>query len=193
MSDLPKLLLLGDSIRMSYQPHVTKLLDGKAEVVGPTDNCQFSLYTKSSIPRWVTQLGKPDIVHWNNGIHDAGHNPARSPVQIPLDDYIGNLRHIADHIRDNLTTKLVFATSTPPHPDKPWIDDGWSWKHGDIERYNEAAVTLMNELNIPVNDLYGVIRADVDNLISDDQLHLSPDGQKACAEKVVEAVMPFLE
>ena len=45
MSGVPKVLLLGDSIRMSYQPYVACLLDGKAEVIGPTDNCQYSLYT----------------------------------------------------------------------------------------------------------------------------------------------------
>ena len=48
MSDLPKVLLLGDSIRMSYQPLVAQLLEGRATVVGPADNCQYSLYTLSS-------------------------------------------------------------------------------------------------------------------------------------------------
>ena len=42
MSDLPRVLLLGDSIRMSYQPHVAELLAGRAVVVGPADNCQYS-------------------------------------------------------------------------------------------------------------------------------------------------------
>ncbi len=60
---------------MSYQPHVAELLAGVAEVVGPADNCQYSLYTLSSLNRWIVDLRNPDIVHWNNGIHDAGHNP----------------------------------------------------------------------------------------------------------------------
>ena len=94
MSSLKKVLLLGDSIRMSYQPFVSELLNGKAEVVGPADNCQFTLYTLSSIDRWINNLGQPDIVHWNNGIHDCGHNPDRSPVQIPIDIYQENLNHI---------------------------------------------------------------------------------------------------
>ena len=33
MTDIPKVLLLGDSIRMSYQPHVAQMLEGQAEVV----------------------------------------------------------------------------------------------------------------------------------------------------------------
>ena len=48
---MQRVLLLGDSIRMSYQPLVSELLAGRAEVVGPADNCQYSLYTLSSLPR----------------------------------------------------------------------------------------------------------------------------------------------
>ncbi len=44
MPKLPKILLLGDSIRKSYQLSVAEKLAGVAEVVGPEDNCQFSTY-----------------------------------------------------------------------------------------------------------------------------------------------------
>ncbi|PJB70057.1 MAG: hypothetical protein CO095_09350, partial [Armatimonadetes bacterium CG_4_9_14_3_um_filter_58_7] len=65
-SHVPRVLLVGDSIRVSYQPLVAELLAGKAEIVGPADNCQYALYTLSSIGRWIGELGAPDIVHWNN-------------------------------------------------------------------------------------------------------------------------------
>lgn len=103
---LPKLLLLGDSIRLSYQPLVADLLAGKAEVVGPRVNGRFALFTLTSLPDWIAELGRPDVIHWNNGIHDAGHHPKRRPVQIPLEDYAGNLRLTIEHIRGNLTEKL---------------------------------------------------------------------------------------
>jgi lysophospholipase L1-like esterase len=181
---MPKVLLLGDSIRMSYQPLVADLLADEAEVVGPDANGAFSLFTLTSIPGWIGQLGRPDVIHWNNGIHDAGYNPRRSPVQIPLVDYVGNLRSIIRHIRDNLTPWLIFATSTPPHPDKPFKDEEWAWKHGDIERYNEAALEVMDELKVPVNDLYALVSADLDTNICDDQLHLSETGKTLCADAV---------
>jgi len=57
----PKVLLLGDSIRLSYQPAVAKKLASVAEVVGPEENCQFASYTLSSLDRWIERLGKPDI------------------------------------------------------------------------------------------------------------------------------------
>jgi hypothetical protein len=46
-------LRLGESIRGSYQAPVTEILEGKAEVVGPADNCQYSLFTLSSLDRCV--------------------------------------------------------------------------------------------------------------------------------------------
>jgi lysophospholipase L1-like esterase len=191
---LPKVLLLGDSIRMSYQPLVADRLAGKAEVVGPAVNGQFSLHTLASLGHWFETLGTPDVVHWNNGIHDAGHNAMRSPRQIPLDDYVGNLGHIIQRIHENRTKHLIFATSTPPHPDKPFDPDtpNWSWKHGDIERYNAAAVEVMSKHNVPVNDLYRIVAADPDRMLDADQLHLSDEGKARCADAVVQAVSAYL-
>ena len=91
MAALPKVLLLGDSIRQSYEPVVCQKLSGRAEVVGPKENCQFSLYTLVSVSRWIEDMGKPEIIHWNNGLHDCGHCPGRRPIQIPPGVYIGNL------------------------------------------------------------------------------------------------------
>lgn len=189
---LPKVLLLGDSIRMSYQPLVAERLRGKAQVVGPSVNGQFSLFTLSALGSWIDELGKPDIVHWNNGIHDAGHNPDRSPVQIPLDDYVGNLRQIIRRVRGNLTDQLIFATSTTVHPDRPYHNAGWSWKQGDIERYNRAAIAVMNEHDVPINDLHAIVAGDFDAMLDADQLHLSQAGQTACADAVADAVSAYL-
>jgi len=190
---IAKVMLLGDSIRMSYQPLVADLLEGKAQVVGPRVNGRFSLFTLTSVPDWIGEFGKPDMIHWNNGIHDAGHNPKRRPVQIPLEDYGGNLRLTVEHIRGNITDKLIFATTTPPHPDMAFREDVWGWKQGDIERYNEAALRVMDEYSVPVNDLYSVIRADPDRLLDADQLHLSDEGKAICAQRVAGCVAEMLE
>jgi len=187
MSELPKVLLLGDSIRMSYQPIVAEKCAGWAEVVGPQENCQFSLYTLSSLNRWLGQSGTPNLVHWNNGIHDVGHNPARRPVQMPLDVYVGNLELILRQLRQTGAT-VVWATSTPVHPDRPFRDDQWAWRNEEIDQYNEAALELMRSQDVPVNDLHALVAADPDTLLDSDQLHLSAAGKEKCAEAVVEAI-----
>ena len=188
---LPKVLLLGDSIRMSYQPVVAELLADRAQVVGPAENCQFSLYTLSALDRWVRELGQADIVHWNNGIHDAGHNPARTPLQIPLDAYRAHIDLIAGRLLA-LTPHVVWATSTPVHPQRPFRDDTWSWRNGELEQYNRAALEVAARHSLPVNHLHALVWSNVDAYLADDQLHLSPEGIDQCAGAVVAAVERFL-
>lgn len=191
MAGLPKVLLLGDSIRMSYQAHVAGMLEGSAETVGPADNCEYSLFTLSSLGRWVAELGQPDAIHWNNGLHDIGHNPNRAPVQMPLEVYRANLAHILRELR-HLTPCIVWATSTPIHPERPFRDDAWSWRNEEIQRYNAAALELMGAEGVPVNDLHALVADNVGEYLAEDQLHLSEAGQVACAAAVAAAVRPFL-
>jgi len=191
MKHTPRVLLLGDSIRMSYQPIVVKALQGVADVVGPAENCQYSLYTLFSLERWLDQLGTPDIVHWNNGIHDAGHNPNRSPLQIPIEMYRLILEFILQRLQET-GAHIIWATSTPVHPKRPFVSEQWSWKNEEIEQYNSVALDLMKSRGIPVNDLHSIVKSDVDAYLSEDQLHLSEVGKNRCADAVVAAIRAYL-
>ena len=155
---------------MSYQAVVRRGLKGVADVVGPAENGQYSLYTLSSLARWLTQLGKPNIVHWNNGIHDSGHNPKRSPIQIPVDMYRANLEFILKQLLDT-GALVIWATTTPVHPDRPFRDDQWSWRNQEIDQYNSVAQSLMQEYGIAVNDLHAIVGSDPNLYLSEDQLH----------------------
>ena len=191
MPDIPKILLLGDSIRCHYQPHVANLLNGKAQVVGPSENHQTTLYTLSSLDRWIKALGNPDVIHWNNGIWDSGHNPSRSPVQIPIDMYRANLGLILKRLKA-LTPKVIWATTTPVHPDRPFLETAWSWRNGEISQYNGVARELMVSDGVPINDLHTLVWDNLCAFLSQDQLHLSEAGQKACAQAVSECVLACL-
>ena len=191
MPKKPKVMLLGDSIRMSYQPLAADILRDVAKVVGPSDNCQYSLYTLSSLQRWLDELGRPDIVHWNNGIHDAGHNPSRSPVQMPLDMYSNNVAFILQQLLET-KARVIWATTTPVHPARPFYDDQWTWTNEEIDRYNTAALEIMKRFQVPVNDLHSIVMSDVDRFLSEDQLHLSEEGRQKCAEAVAAAIRPFI-
>ncbi len=191
MTARPKVLLLGDSIRMSYQPLVTEMLKDTADVVGPDDNCGFTLWTLHSIERWLGEAGAPDIVHWNNGIHDSGHNPERSPVQIPLQTYATTIEYLLQTLRA-AGGKVIWATTTPVHPDRPFDTDQWAWRNEEIDEYNAAALEIMNRYGVPVNDLHAVVAADPDTYLREDMLHLSDAGMQQCAEAVTDAVRSVL-
>jgi hypothetical protein len=189
---LPRVWLLGDSIRMSYQPLVTELLAGRVEVVGPADNCQYALYTLTSLDRWHDELGPPDLVHWNNGLHDLMHHTLRWPVQMPLEGYVANLGHILPRLRA-LTPRLIFATSTPVYPGglvRP--NPVQTFHNADVEQYNRAAVELMAREGVVVHDLYQVVWAQYGAYLAADQVHLTSAGQRAAAQAVTVAVLAGL-
>ena len=66
---LPKICLLGDSIRMGYAPYVTEILKDKAQIFSPKENGSDSINLLKYLHLWV-QVEKPYIVHLNCGLHD---------------------------------------------------------------------------------------------------------------------------
>jgi lysophospholipase L1-like esterase len=176
---------------MSYEGIVKNKLSDKAQVIGPQDNGQFSLYTLASLDRWIDNLGKPTIVHWNNGLHDCGHNPMRNPVQIPIEMYISNLKFILDYLK-RLTPHVVWATTTPVQPDYPFRNDGWYWQNEEINQYNQASIELMSKYDVPINDMHKLVFDNIDQYLCEDKLHLSELGQEACANSVLEAICTSL-
>ncbi len=191
MSDLPKVLLLGDSIRMTYQPLVAEALAGRAEVVGPEENGEHAQLTRANLDRWLEELGRPDVVHWNNGIHDIGHKDGREPKQFSLAEYLDNLKAILARLRET-SAKIIWATTTPVNSEGPLQAKPWTWWNDQIDRYNAAALELMEGQGLPITDLHAVVWADRDRYMSEDKLHLSPDGEARCAEEVVKAVSAWL-
>jgi lysophospholipase L1-like esterase len=185
-----RILLLGDSIRMSYQPKVKELLADTADVCGPEENCQFALYTLSSIDRWLAEFINPDIIHINLCLHDSGHNPKRQPHQLPIDMYIGNLRFILDRLFET-KAKVIWATTTPVHPKRPFLRTEWSWRNQEVSEYNAQALDLIKQYNIPVNDLGSIIWSHIDEYLAADMIHLNEKGIEHCAIAVVESIRKY--
>ena len=180
-------LLLGDSIRLGYQPAVAELLEGAARVAGPEDNCRFALYTLWHVHQWVGCCGKqPDVIHWNNGIWDI-HTHLRdgSSVSTPT-EYVRTLRRVLRELRALCPgTPIIFATTTAVNDLHPFV------KNAEIDRINAAARLLMEEEGVPVNDLNAVTREDP-AMICGDFLHLSEAGYRVAAKAVAAAVRPYL-
>src|SRR5258708_5818862 len=66
---LPRVLILGDSISIGYTLPVRKLLEGKANVHRPADNCGPSNSGLLLLDKWLGD-GKWDVIHFNFGLHD---------------------------------------------------------------------------------------------------------------------------
>ena len=66
---MKKVILIGDSIRMGYQPTVQQALLNQAHVWVPQENGGTSTNVLAHLDEWILSH-RPDIVHLNCGLHD---------------------------------------------------------------------------------------------------------------------------
>jgi dienelactone hydrolase/lysophospholipase L1-like esterase len=188
--ELPRIALIGDSIRLGYAPRVAQRLAGKAVVVSLPENGGDSTNVLSHLEEWVIQQ-KPDVVHLNCGLHDLKRSRKGGRYQVQLDVYEENIRRIVARIREKTDAALVFADTTP-------ILDGRHAGRGadfdrtetDVRRYNTAAVAVMNKLGVPVNDLHWVVEQEgPETLLGPDGTHYTAPGYDRLAEAVADCVL----
>ncbi len=180
-----RILLLGDSISMGYRGYVREALEGRAEVAFFEENGRFSNYTLHMLNQWIRQNGAPDIVHWNNGIWDLTVEPPLDGNFTPLPEYVAHLRRIIRLLRRVGTSAVVFATTT-------YAKDRAEQPPEETDRFNAAALAVMREERVEVNDLGALVKANLDAFLCDDRLHLNEAGYRACAAQVVQVLEKYL-
>lgn len=181
-----KVMLIGDSIRLSYQERVKAILGDRASVQGPADNCRFSSYTLFGLANWVPD-DDYDVIQWNNGQWDACYMPD-GRIHTPLTEYLDLQKRIAG-ILGRKARRLIFATTTPVHADQFATALVNGRKNEDIAAYNSAAARELAALGVEINDLNGPVAADVNAYISADKVHLTPAGVDLCAGLVSAAIL----
>lgn len=179
------ILLLGDSIRMQYQPKVAEILGSEHRVFGPEENCRFSSYLLNSLRFWLPELPAPDIVQFNCGLWDMGDDYQEGRHFILPDLYRENCTRICRVLR-KITGKpelpLVIATTTPTlHAD-----------HREIGIYNGILKEVAAAENARVNDLYPVIDANREELIGPDHIHLTEKGTGLVAARTAEVLREII-
>jgi lysophospholipase L1-like esterase len=188
---LPKVVLVGDSIRMGYAPLVAKALDGKAIVVSPAPNGEDSGNVLRNLDEWVIQE-KPDVVHINAGLHDLKLKD--KSYQVPLAEYEKNLETILERIRKETKATVIFATTTPI------VDElhaqrkaGFDRFEADVQKYNIVAASIMKQAGVPINDLHRLVESGGKaRLLGGDGTHYTPEGYERLAAAVTQSVLRSL-
>jgi lysophospholipase L1-like esterase len=188
---VPKVVLIGDSIRMGYAPLVAKRLEGKAIVVSAKPNGEDSGNVLKNLEEWVIKE-KPDVVHINAGLHDLKLKDGT--YQVPLAEYEKNLKTILERIQKETHAKIIFATSTPIldnlHAQRK---AGFDRVEADVQRYNTAAVAVMTQAGVPIDDLHELVEAGgKEKLIGPDGTHYTPAGYDALAAAVTNSILRSL-
>lgn len=181
--------LIGDSIRMGYLPYAQNALLGEATLISPEENCRYTQYTYTNLASWKSMFPVPEnvnLIYWNNGHWDIAHWDGDAESLNSVEQYTGMLQRIYHRLRCYFPkAKIVFATTTPANPNgimgvNPRTNE-------EIRQYNQAAIHLMDKLNVFVDDLYGFL----ENWSADDYsdyAHLTDNGFHLLGEHVAEVI-----
>ena len=187
-AELPKVLLIGDSIAGYYAPYVQREMANRAKVVvvqrkakkpdGSTVNAMEEMDEWLASDNWA-------VIHFNWGLWDivgvAGSKTGEN--RVPIEKYGSNLRALVAKMK-NTGASLVFATTTPvPSPD---VDS--HRKPADVILYNAVAVKIMEESQIHVDDLYSLALPRLAEIQFPSNVHFFEKGSQYLGKRVVGAI-----
>ena len=175
-----KITCLGDSIRIQYVPVVKELLGEDYEIFAPEGNCRFAKYTLRGIFDWKKDMHGSRIVHWNNGLWDIC-NLFGDGLFTSEEEYVDNMLRIARILKAEHEV-VIFATTTPVSEKNQYN------KNSDIKRYNDILVPKLQEMGILINDLYSAVAENIDEYISEDNIHMSESGIALCARLTADCI-----
>ena len=186
---MKKVLLLGDSIRMGYDDYVKEELKECEVIYDKDDNGRFITYTIWMFSDLYDKYGPFDVVHFNTGYWDMNRSDIDNIPQTPIEDYIYNLKRLINMIKSRGAIP-IFATTTPIY-DTPIQDGNYmptNYKNEWVKEYNKAALKLMKQEGVMVNDLYSLMYQENRFAKVYDSLHLTEDGYRKCAKQVANCI-----
>jgi dienelactone hydrolase/lysophospholipase L1-like esterase len=188
-TDLPRVVLLGDSIRQGYAPLVAKKLAGQAVIVSPP-GVGDSAWLLANLEKFAL-TEKPALVHFNAGLHDLKLGRAGKTHQVEIAVYKKNLEEIVARLRKGSSASIVFANTTPIHDERhAKRKAAFDRFEADVARYNAAAEGLMRSLGVAVNDLHTIVeRGGVGKLLGGDGTHYTAEGNEVLATAVADCVL----
>ena len=166
-TNLPRVLLIGDSITRGYYPAVEKRLAGKAYVARLTTSAFLS------DPMFIQQITlvldntQFDVIHFNNGLHGWQYSEADYRKAFP--DFLATLQKHAPN------AKLIWATTTPHKPatNAPPAPAA-SGTDARVVARNAIALEFVTAKKISVTDLYAPVRGRAE--LYSDGVHFNKEG-----------------
>ena len=196
--DLPRVLLVGDSISIGYTVSVRENLKGKANVLRIPTNAGHTGMGMKNLSKWIDpKNGKWDVIHFNWGLWDLCYRNPESKTQGNRDKVNGTLTHTPEQYAQNLEklvqqlketgATLIFATTTP-------VPEGEAGrKVGDDVIYNDAAKSVMKKHCVAINDLHAVMAPVLDQyIVAKGNVHFTPEGSKLLGKQVARVIEEHL-
>lgn len=189
--DLPRVLLIGDSICVGYQETVSQELAGKAHVAMCASSSALGDPLLLDQIKLLLTNYPVDVIHFNVGLHGWYSSE---------EDYRKELPKLLEILQKNApNAKLIWATTTPMRPDPK--NDG---KNRRIERRNQAAADVMAGQGVAVDDLFGLVQEMAKDAASkaaskkqqgpwrDDGIHYLPEARTLQGKQVAKSILEVL-
>lgn len=177
--NLPRVLLIGDSITRAYYREVEKRLEGRAFVA------RFTTSRSVGDPALIKEINavlsqtKFDVIHFNNGMHGWGYSEKEYETHFP--EFVEAIRADAPKAR------LVWASTTPVRTARKL--DELDARTERVKARNAIAARYVGVQKIPINDLFSLAKVEH---FSDDGVHFNAQGSALQAEHVAAAITALL-
>ena len=182
-TNLPRVLLIGDSIARDYYPEVEKRLAGKAFVGRLTTSRFVADPVLLKEIESVLSGAEFDVVQFNNGMHGWQHSEAEYRKAFPK--LIKTIRAHAPK------AKLLWATTTPLRNGKDvTYDTKAEYSDERIATRNAIAAEIVGAQKIPTVDLNAAVRGHPE--LHSDNVHFNGQGVQILAAQVCAAVEKLL-
>jgi hypothetical protein len=182
-TNLPRVLLIGDSIARDYYSDVEKNLAGKAFVARLATSRFAADSALLEEIKLVLNETKFEVIVFNNGMHGWQHSEAEYRKAFPK---------LIKTIHANASkAKLIWATTTPLRDGKGvTYDTKAEYSDERIAARNTLAAEIVTARNIPIIDLNGAVRAHPE--FHSDNVHFNSQGIQILAAQVSAAVEKLL-
>jgi hypothetical protein len=166
-TNLPRVLLIGDSITRAYYPEVEKQLAGKAYVGRLASSAFISDPVLLKQIEMVLGQYKFDVIHFNNGMHGWQHSEQEYERAFPK--FLKTIRKYAPD------AKLIWANTTPlkVSPDLPAGNQTQATDERIAAR-NAIALKFVQAGGIPEDDLNTPMRGHPE--FHSDNVHFNEQG-----------------
>jgi hypothetical protein len=179
--DLPRVLLIGDSITRGYFGDVEKALEGKANCARlTTSRCICDPVFFEELMLMLRQV-RFAVIHFNNGLHGMGYTQAQ---------YRQGFAQLMEALREHgQGAKLIWTATTPVRKRGALaeLDDSTEI----VKERNRIAAEFVAEAGLPTDNLFD-IGIGHPEYYSDDGVHFNAEGRAVQAKQVSQTIEPCL-
>lgn len=182
-TNLPRVLLIGDSISRDYYSRVDNLLSGKA-YVGRLSTSAF--IADPALPLQIKAAlvsARFDVILFNNGMHGWQHTE---------NEYREAFPELLEAIHGSAPNAKLIWASTTPLKNSPIAPPEHSNEATDerVAARNAIALKFVQAKGIPVIDLYSLMNGHPE--FHSDNVHFNEQGITAQAARVAAQIEPLL-